>query len=107
MNCSSREYVRLLNKKIAEGFKDLTNERFWELLHQKFGKDESLGKTCNCEHCQVIKIIENNQRIIERLNKRIEEVNDMECWSKECMGCEWDLVRNELSKIRDGDKYGK
>lgn len=35
----------------------IQSNRFWELIHAKFGQDESDGQTCGCEHCLVIQQI--------------------------------------------------
>ena len=37
------------------------------------------------------------EELIQKIRKRLDKLP--ECWSKECMGCEWDLVRNELEKL--------
>lgn len=47
----------------------ITKERFWELIHAKFGYDESDGTTCDCEHCQVMHIIERNQEDAKKYRK--------------------------------------
>ena len=44
-----------------------------------------------------------NQKIVDRLHKKIKNIPD--CCSKECMGCDFDLLRHLLRKILEGKKY--
>ncbi len=44
----------------------LTEEKFWELIHKKFGEDTSQGKTCDCEHCLVMERIENYEKNLKK-----------------------------------------
>ena len=46
--------------------KPLTKDDFWKLIHNKFGQDDSDGKTCGCNYCQTIEIIEKYQEKAEK-----------------------------------------
>ena len=52
---------------------------------------------------QIADHILKNQQVVDRLNKQIKNIPD--CCSKECMGCEFDLLRHLLNKILEGKNY--
>ena len=49
-----------------------------EYLEKFFGKDDTSNKTCDCNECITVEHILKNQEIVERLKKRIKEIDD-EC----------------------------
>ena len=52
---------------------------------------------------QIADHILKNQQVVDRLHKQIKNIPD--CCSKECMGCEFDLLRHLLNKILEGKNY--
>ena len=60
---------------------------------------DETGKTIKSLKSQ----LEKYQKIVDRLHEQIKNIPD--CFSKECMGCEFDLQRHILNKILEGKKY--
>ena len=54
------------------------------------------------DHHQISEEEKDNQNIVDRLHKQIK--NLPACCSKECMGCDFDLLRHLFFKILEGKK---
>ena len=52
---------------------------------------------------QIADHILKNQQVVDRLHKQIKNIPD--CCSKECMGCDFDLLRHIFNKILEGKNY--
>lgn len=67
-----------------------------KLVIKKFGEDTSFGHTCDCKECLA------KDKILQalKLMKLVEEESNKECFSKECMGCEKDYIRNLLEEAK-------
>ena len=79
------------------------NKELQKILQEIFHKVYNSYESTKSENESLKSQLEKYQKIVDRLHKKIKNIPD--CCSKECMGCDFDLLRHLLRKILEGKKY--
>ena len=78
------------------------NKELQKILQEIFNKVYNSYESTKSENESLKSQLEKYQKIVDRLYKQIKNIPD--CFSKECMGCQFDLLRHLLNKILEGKK---
>ena len=78
------------------------NKELQKILQEIFHKVSNSYESTKSENESLKSQLEKYQKIVDRLNKQIKNIPD--CFSKECMGCDFDLLKHLLNKILEGKK---